>query len=100
VYTITATIINTGKVAGDEVAQLYVSLGGENDAPRVLRGFDRLKNIPPGGSATFTVNLCRKDIMNWSPEIQDWYIGSGTKTVYVGGSSRNLPLTANLPLIS
>jgi beta-glucosidase len=100
VYTITATIVNTGKVAGDEVAQLYVSLGGENNAPKVLRGFNRLKNIPPGGATTFTVNLCRKDIMNWSPDIQDWYIGSGTKTVYVGASSRNLPLSANLPPIS
>jgi beta-glucosidase len=96
---VTATVTNTGSVAGDEVAQLYISLGGSNNAPKVLRGFDRLKNIPPGGSATFEATLCRRDVMNWDPSAQDWYVGSDAKTVYVGGSSRNLPLSANLPLL-
>jgi beta-glucosidase len=99
VYTVTATVTNTGSVAGDEVAQLYISLGGANNAPKVLRGFQRLKNIPPGGSATFTVQVCRKDIMNWSTDIQDWFVGQDAKTVYVGASSRNLPLSAALPAL-
>lgn len=36
-FTVTANIKNTGKVVGDEVPQLYVSLGGPNDPKVVLR---------------------------------------------------------------
>jgi beta-glucosidase len=70
-FTVTATITNTGDVTSDEVPQLYVSLGGPNDAPKVLRGFERL-TIAPGASVTFTVGLTRRDISNWSPEMQNW----------------------------
>jgi hypothetical protein len=38
----------------------------------------------------------RRDIMNWNPEAQDWFVSNYTKNVYVGSSSRNLPLTAQL----
>jgi beta-glucosidase len=70
-YTVTATITNTGTVESDEVPQLYLSLGGPNDAKVVLRGFDRL-TIAPGASATFTVDLTRRDISNWEPISQNW----------------------------
>ena len=70
-FTVTATITNTGKMTSDEVPQLYVSLGGPNDAPKVLRGFERV-TIAPGASATFTVDLTRRDVSNWSPEKQNW----------------------------
>ncbi|KAJ5697522.1 hypothetical protein N7488_011206 [Penicillium malachiteum] len=90
-YTVTATITNTGKTTGDEVAQLYVGLGGPNDVVRQLRGFERL-SILPGQSTTFTVDLTRRDLSNWDTVSQDWFISDYDKTVYVGASSRNLPL--------
>ena len=31
-FTVTATVTNTGGVVGDEVAQLYVALGGGTEA--------------------------------------------------------------------
>ena len=70
-YTVTATITNTGSVSADEVPQLYVSLGGANDAKVVLRGFDRM-TIAPGATATFTVGLTRRDVSNWEPASQNW----------------------------
>lgn len=70
-FTVSATITNTGSVEGDEVPQLYVSLGGEDDPKVVLRGFDRL-TIAPGASATFTAELCRRDISNWDVPSQNW----------------------------
>jgi len=90
-YTVTATVTNTGKVAGDEVAQLYVGLGGPNDPKVQLRGFERL-SIGPGQSATFTVDLTRRDLSSWNVVAQNWLITNYTKTVYVGASSRDLPL--------
>jgi len=120
-FTVTATITNTGSKAGDEVPQLYIGLGGmtpspllplylpthpqhsltpspgANDPVRVLRNFDRI-HIAPGASATFKAQITRRDISNWDPAAQNWYISSAPKTVYVGNSSRNLPLQAALPM--
>ena len=52
-------------------SQLYISLGGEDDPKVVLRGFDRL-TIAPGASATFTAQICRRDLSNWDVASQNW----------------------------
>ena len=96
IYTVTAEIKNTGKVAGDEVIQLYINHGGPDDPKVVLRGFDRI-TIPAGASRTFTADLVRRDIMNWDTLRQDWVVSRYPKTVYVGASSRKLYLSAKLP---
>lgn len=95
-YTVTATITNTGSVDGEEVPQLYVSLGGSNNPLKVLRGFERL-SINAGQSATFTADLLRRDVSNWDTVSQNWVVNGETKMVYVGPSSRILPLSAELP---
>ena len=95
IYTVSSTITNTGSIPGEEVAQLYVSLGGPYDPVKVLRGFDRI-SIEPGASATFTVDLTRRDLSNWDTGKQNWYISNYTKIAYVGSSSRNLPLQIQL----
>ncbi|KAI5306387.1 hypothetical protein KEM56_001117 [Ascosphaera pollenicola] len=95
-YEIVATIKNTGGISGDEVPQLYVSLGGPNDAKVVLRDFDRV-HINPGVPYTWRTTLTRRDISNWDPASQNWVISQHDKTVYVGPSSRKLPLKAKLP---
>ena len=98
-YDVTAMVTNTGDRAGDEVAQLYIDIGETNglkNPPRQLRGFDRLHNIQPGQSAVFHVELTRRDLSNWDIKTQNWVMGSQAKTVYVGSSSRQLPLKGNL----
>jgi beta-glucosidase len=94
-YTVTATVTNTGKVAGEEVAQLYISLGGPHDPKVVLRNFDRL-SIQAGQSATFTADITRRDVSNWDPDTQNWVITNYGKEIFVGSSSRSLPLSAIL----
>ncbi|KAJ5692142.1 beta-glucosidase A [Penicillium macrosclerotiorum] len=93
-YEITAKITNTGDVAGDEVPQLYVDLGGDNP-PRQLRDFARL-TLKPGQSAIFKGTLTRRDLSNWDTTVQNWVVSDSEKKVYVGSSSRRLPLTATL----
>ncbi|TQB74553.1 hypothetical protein MPDQ_004659 [Monascus purpureus] len=92
-FWVSATITNTGDVIGDE----YVSLGGPDEPKVVLRGFNRY-TLGPGQQAVWTASLTRRDLSNWDPETQNWYISKYPKTVYVGSSSRNLPLNATLPL--
>ena len=70
-FTVTADIQNSGSVVGDEVPQLYISLGGPNDAKVVLRNFDRL-TIEPGATATFTADITRRDLSNWDTVSQNW----------------------------
>ncbi|KAH7038027.1 glycosyl hydrolase family 3 N terminal domain-containing protein [Microdochium trichocladiopsis] len=94
-YRVSATITNTGKVEGDEIPQLYVSLGGPGEPVRVLRGFDRL-SVAPGQSVQFCAELTRRDVSNWDVVSQNWVITEHAKTVYVGSSSRKLPLSAPL----
>ena len=94
-YTVTATITNTGSIAGEEVPQLYVSLGGPHDPVKVLRGFERL-SIQPGQSVTFTADIMRRDISNWDSASQNWVISNYNKTAYVGSSSKKLPLSVQL----
>ena len=94
-YTVTADVTNTGKVAGDEVPQLYIGLGGPDDPKVQLRGFDRL-SIAPSQTATFSAELTRRDLSNWDTVSQNWVISNYTKTVYVGSSSRKLALHQTL----
>ena len=93
VATVTCTITNTGSVAGDEVAQLYIGLG-EGEPPKVLRGFERL-TIPAGGSATFSADLTRRDVSIWDVVSQNW-VEVDSPMIYVGASSRNTQLSGSL----
>ncbi|TWU73160.1 hypothetical protein ED733_003184 [Metarhizium rileyi] len=95
-YSIIASVTNTGKVYSDEVPQLYISLGGEKEPVRVLRGFERIENIAPGRKVTFRHDITRRDISNWDTVSQNWVITKAPKTVFVGSSSRNLPLSYEL----
>ncbi|KFA45376.1 hypothetical protein S40293_09669 [Stachybotrys chartarum IBT 40293] len=95
-YTVTATITNTGDTMTDEVPQLYISHGGDGEPVRVLRGFDRIERIAPGESVQFRAELTRRDLSNWDVVSQNWVITDDEKTVWVGSSSRNLPLAAPL----
>lgn len=95
-YTIRADIRNMGTVAGDEVVQVYLNLGGADQPKVVLRQFDKL-SIQPGQTVQFHADLTRRDVSNWDTVSQNWVITDAPKTVFVGKSSRNLCLQAVLP---
>ncbi|KAF2752773.1 hypothetical protein EJ05DRAFT_481015 [Pseudovirgaria hyperparasitica] len=96
-FTVTCTVTNTGDRDGEEIPQLYLSLGGEDNPKVVLRTFARL-SINKGMSATFVADVTRRDLSNWDTTTQNWYISEHPKTVYVGPTSRNLPLSAPLDI--
>lgn len=89
---------NTGAFDGNEVAQLYLGFpASAGEPPRVLRGFER-QLIQKGQSAKFSIPLRVKDISIWDVITQSWVIPTGTFTVYVGSSSRQLHLTKTFVL--
>nr|QLJ82605.1 beta-1, 4-glucosidase T2 [Aspergillus fresenii]QLJ82606.1 beta-1, 4-glucosidase T2 [Aspergillus fresenii] len=95
---VSVNITNTGNIAGDEVPQLYVSLGGPNEPPKVLRKFDRL-HLGPSQEVVWATTLTRRDLSNWDVAAQDWVITKYPKKVFVGSSSRKLPLQGSLPVV-
>ena len=97
IATVTATVQNTGSVEAAEIAQLYVGIPGANQPIKQLRGFDKV-TIAPGKSAQVSFELRRKDLSIWNTTAQQWALQAGTYQLYVGASSRNLPLTGTLQL--
>ena len=91
------TVKNTGTRGGQEVVQLYV----HERAPRVRRPERELRHfakvaLAAGEEKTVAFTLTRRDFAYWDSRIHDWAVKSGTFDVQVGGSSRDLPLTAAL----
>ncbi|QUC20405.1 uncharacterized protein UV8b_04646 [Ustilaginoidea virens] len=96
---VTVDVRNTGAMAGAEVPQLYVGFpGGGNDSPaKQLRGFDK-PSLQPGESRTVELPLTRRDLSIWDTTAQKWRMQRGQYDIYVGSSSRNLPLRDTLTL--
>jgi beta-glucosidase len=92
--TVSATVTNTGKVAGSEVAQLYLgdpAVAGE--PPRQLKGFQKV-TLRPGASAPVRFTLSGHDLSYWDDTANGWVLPDGPFSVYVGDSSA----LADLPL--
>ncbi|MEU8774782.1 glycoside hydrolase family 3 N-terminal domain-containing protein [Streptomyces sp. NPDC048606] len=90
------TVRNTGRRKGVEVAQVY--LGPSPDLAleqpvRVLVGYRRL-TLEPGSEQRVTVDVDARALSCWDAERQAWVPGSGRREVFVGRSSRELPLRA------
>jgi beta-glucosidase len=81
---VTAMVTNTGQVAGDEVAQLYLSFPAVPGAPlRALRGFQRV-HLAPGASQKVEFHLERRDLSMVTQD-GDIIVAQGAYTVSVGG---------------
>jgi beta-glucosidase len=92
--TVSATVTNTGKVTGSDVAQVYLddpSSAGE--PPRQLKGFQKV-TLKPGQSTTVHFSLSGEDLSYWDDAANGWVLPDGHFGVEVGDSSA----TANLPL--
>jgi beta-glucosidase len=99
---VTARVTNTGRVAGSEVAQLYLGdppVAGE--PPRQLKGFQRV-TLQPGQSAVVSFTLDAHDLSYWSDAANGWVVPAGGFRVYVGDSSAlaGLPLRGGFTLTS
>jgi len=104
-YTVSATVTNTGSVAGAAVAQLYLGLPQPpsdlvDPLPvKALRGFSK-DYLQPGQSCTVEFELTRRDISYWSVVDQQWRVPEGTIEVYAGFSSRDIVATGSLTPLS
>jgi beta-glucosidase len=78
------TVTNTGKVAGDEVVQLYLKLPDVAGAPiRALRGFQRV-HLEPSASQKVEFHLSPRDL-SMVTDLGDIIVAKGKYTLSVGG---------------
>jgi beta-glucosidase len=82
------TVTNTGKLAGDEVAQLYLNFPDVKGAPlKALRGFKRV-HLEAGASQKVRFELGDRE-MSMVTEAGDPTIAAGEYTVTIGGGQPN-----------
>ncbi|MFC6999144.1 glycoside hydrolase family 3 N-terminal domain-containing protein [Rufibacter roseus] len=88
--TISLTVTNTGKAAGDEVVQLYTRdmLSSVTTYEKNLRGFERV-HLKPGESKEVTFTLVPDDLKLWNREMKH-VVEPGEFAIMVGTSSENI----------
>jgi beta-glucosidase len=99
--TVTATVKNTGKRAGSEVAQLYVTAPqGKVQKPiKQLVGFQRM-DLKPGQSkrVVFTLPYSEQAFWYWDENRRKFALDPGTAKILLGNSSANISLTGEVTL--
>ena len=98
---VSVKVKNTGKMAGKEVVQLYVS----DKTNAVMRPVNELKNfvkveLQPQEEKTVTMELNKRSFAWYNTKVNDWYAGSGTYEILIGSSSRDIRLTKTVELES
>lgn len=97
-----ATVIvkNTGKTAGKEVVQLYLSAPSKSiDKPvEELKAFAKTKELKPGESETLMLTLNPKDLASFLETQHAWVAEEGKYKVAIGASSLDIRKTADFTL--
>ncbi len=91
-------IANTGKLNGDEIAQVYLRLPSSTGEQKRLVGYSRV-STQAGRSTTVEVTIdpaaATHPLGYFNTTSESWEIAPGTYTVYVGESSQRTPLRAS-----
>jgi len=96
--TVSFDIANNGKLAGDEVAQLYVvdEVSSVVTPVMQLKRFER-KNIAAGKKERYSFQLTKEDLKLWSPS-KAWKTEKGKFKFLVGASSDDIRLKGEMEL--
>jgi beta-glucosidase len=81
-------VTNTGAVAGDAVAQIYIHqrYGTASRPLRQLKGFERIA-LQPGETKTLTFHLGKDELEYWNPQTKEWIVEPSQFDVWAGEDS-------------
>ncbi|MES2647928.1 MAG: glycoside hydrolase family 3 C-terminal domain-containing protein [Bacteroidota bacterium] len=89
-------VTNIGKMAGDEVIQLYIHQQG-NKAIKELKGFQRVY-LKAGETKTIDFNLLQADLLHYNKSTDGLQVIPGKMAIMVGVSSGDIRLNGSLTL--
>lgn len=93
VYTVSVEVKNTGKAAGKEVVQLYVSAPDAADAnkpEKELKAFAKTRELKPGETEVVTLKVNAADLASYEEASASWVVAAGNYMFLVGASSRDI----------
>ena len=91
--TVACSVKNTGKLAGREIVQLYISSKGSViiRPEQELKGFQRVA-LEPGEEKQINFTLSGQDFAYYNAGVASWHVESGDYEIRIGASSRDIRL--------
>ena len=95
--TISFNIKNTGKHAGKEIAQVYISKPNSKifRAEKELKAFEKV-HINPNEEKTVTITLNNEAFEYYDTNLKKWNIEDGNYTILIGKSSSEIVLSTTI----
>lgn len=99
-FTASVTVTNTGKVAGKEVVEVYVSApaGGLEKPEKELKAFGKTKLLQPGESQTLSFKVSAYELASFNQAANQWEAPAGSYSVKFGASVANIQASATYRL--
>ena len=94
------TVTNTGKVAGREAVELYVTApeAGLAKPARELKAFAKTRELGPGESQTLTMKVSNYELASYNEAAVAWQAPAGTYRVQFGASVEDIRAAADYKL--
>ena len=98
--TVTVAVKNTGKVAGKQVAQVYVTApkGTIEKPSKELKAFAKTRLLQPGESQTLTMKIATRDLASFDEAHSQWKAEKGNYLIQVGDNIENILGQASISL--
>lgn len=95
---VSVTVKNTGKVAGKQVAQVYVTApkGAYEKPAKELKTFGKTRELKPGESQTLKMTLEKRDLASFDEANSQWNVDAGNYLFQVGTDVESIKGTATL----
>ncbi len=98
--TVSVSVKNTGKVAGKEVAQVYVAApNGSIEKPeKELKAFGKTNLLQPDETQTLQMTIAQRDLASFDEANSRWIADAGNYDFMVGANIADIKGTAQLKL--
>ena len=95
---ISVTVKNTGRAAGKQVAQVYVTApkGAYEKPAKELKAFGKTRELKPGESQTLKMTLEKRDLASFDEANSQWKVDAGNYLFQIGTDVETIKGTATL----